>query len=249
VSLLLLFLSGEHGPQLSGSSAAAAGAAARSVLSAKTVVGAAAAGAGGTATAKGKIGALPARAVGGGWATAVGFRGAFQTATASAGDSSRARASASTRVGATRSDSGALARGIGGKGMRSRTAVAAGATARQRTVPLRVGTPILRLTRLVLFLDASEIPFTKVGESGPYAMLLSIGTLRLAARAGNVSGIGVTESTSVTVQLDNTGRRVSRIIGRPLRARAEIYDGEDLFFVGTVSAIRYGQTVDITLEA
>jgi hypothetical protein len=142
-----------------------------------------------------------------------------------------------------------MARGIGGKGMRSSTAARGGATARQIVVPLRVGTPILRLTRLVLFLDTSEVPFTKVGESGPYAMLLSIGTLRLAARAGNISGIGVTESTSVRVQLDNTGRRVSKIIGRPLRVRAEIYDGEDLFFVGTVASISYGQTVEITLEA
>lgn len=106
-----------------------------------------------------------------------------------------------------------------------------------------------QLTRLVLTLGSSDLIFTKTTDEGPYPLLLMIGTLRLAARAGRVSGIGSTESTSLTVQLDNTKRRVSTIIGRPLRARAVVYDGPNLFFAGTVASITYGQTIDMAIEA
>lgn len=229
MSLLLLFLSGEHGPQLSGSAAAAVGASARAAL------------------AKGMRGS--AIVASGASAVATAGRGASSRAAASAGALARSVAVSTAHNGVASSWSGVNARGIGGKNMRGYAAGVGGFTARQRIMPLHVGTPILRLTRLVLFLDTSEIAFTKVGESGPYARLISIGMLRLAARAGRLSGQGVSESTSVTVSLDNTGLRVSTIIGRPLRVRAEIYDGEDLFFVGTVASITYGRTVDLTLEA
>jgi len=104
--------------------------------------------------------------------------------------------------------------------------------------------------RLVLALSPSAIEFTRRGGSGPYPLLLSVGTLRLAARAGQVSGIGATESTSLTVSLDNAGRRAATLLGRPLRVGAEVYDDADeLLFAGIVSTVEYGRTLDLTLEA
>lgn len=104
--------------------------------------------------------------------------------------------------------------------------------------------------RLVLELVPGAIEFTRRGDSGPYPLLLSVGTLRLAARAGQVSGIGATESTSLTVSLDNAGRRAATLLGRPLRVAAEVFDDADeLLFSGIVSAIEYGRTLDLTLEA
>lgn len=100
--------------------------------------------------------------------------------------------------------------------------------------------------RLVLALDPSSIEFGEANSGGSYPYLKSVGELRTAARAGQAVGIAATESSSVTVVLDNGGKRVAKIIGRPLRAHADIYDDGELFFSGIVSSIEYGD--DVTLE-
>jgi hypothetical protein len=101
--------------------------------------------------------------------------------------------------------------------------------------------------RLVLHLDPSAIEFGETNAGGPYPYLIDVGELRLAARAGEAVGIAGTESASVTVRLDNRGRRAATIIGRPLRVAADIYDDDNnLFASGTVSEITYGD--EITLE-
>ena len=80
--------------------------------------------------------------------------------------------------------------------------------------------------------------------------MLGVGVLRLAARTGEASSLGGNESPNVQVTLDNRNRRAATIVGRPLRALAEIYDDAgDLFFSGTVSGCSYGRTVTLEVDA
>jgi hypothetical protein len=232
VSLLLLFHNSGIVPHADGTAAGVAGSAGSSQGS-RAASGSARATAGAEASS---VGVLALTIYGSAYAIAGGYA-------ASIGHGAHVASGAAALAGA-------YARGIGGRGVLDGRAYAVGGPfARVKAKALRVGTPLIMLTRLVLSLDPSEVAFTKPGASGPYPLLLSIGTLRLAARAGHISGIGSTESTSVTVSLDNTGGHAAAIIGRPLRVRARIYDGPDLFFDGTVAAIAYGQTIELQIEA
>lgn len=103
--------------------------------------------------------------------------------------------------------------------------------------------------RLVLTLGSSVVEFTALNDNGPYPFLISVGHMRIGARAGEAAGFGSTETPSATVQLQNESRRVATLIGNPLRARAEIYDGAALAFVGFVSRVRYGLAIELTLES
>lgn len=104
--------------------------------------------------------------------------------------------------------------------------------------------------RLVLHLDPSAIEFGEANAGGPYPYLIEVGELRLSARAGDAVGIASTESSTVTVRLDNRGRRAASIIGRPLRVAADIYDDDgDLFASGTVSDITYGDEIVLEVAA
>lgn len=104
--------------------------------------------------------------------------------------------------------------------------------------------------RLVLGLTPSSVEFTEANSGGALPYLLTIGTLRMAARTGTQFGIGATENATLSVTLDNPGRQASAILRRPLRAAAEVYsDDGALFFSGTVASIEYGRTVLMDLEA
>lgn len=229
MSLLLLFQGSGPPPSANGTAAAGAGACA-AILAAKGASAIAAAVAGDQSMSTASRGAsASAQAVAGGYAVSLFSRGAS---------------------GIGRATGGAFARGQGGRGITADPTIAgAGAYARVRGRALRIGVPLSRLTRVVLSLDPSEVAFTILGKDGPYALLLSISPIRQAARAGRQNGIGISESTSCVVQFDNTSRRASRIIGRALRVHAKVYDGETLFFAGTVSEIAYGTTIDVTIEA
>lgn len=98
--------------------------------------------------------------------------------------------------------------------------------------------------RLVLNLDPSAIGFEEINSSGKFPYLKAVGELRTAARAGDAVGdIAGTESSSLPVTLDNRYRRVAKIIRRPIRVKAFVYDDADvLLFAGTVSAITYENT-------
>lgn len=230
MSLLLLFQGGGTAPSRNGSASAVAGASASAI--------------------GGKRIAASAAAVAGAAAQAVGSRNAFGTARAVAGGSARAVVSLRVSYGSAASVAGAYARSIGGKSVVVVHAGAiAGASVSQRTKPLRVGIPLSRLTRLVLALDPSDVTFTEQGADGPFPHLVAIGTLRIAVRAGTVSGIGSTESTSASATLDDIDGKVSSIIGRPVRVRADLYDHEDLFFSGLVTDISYGETISLTIQA
>lgn len=207
--------------------------------------------AGGGAKAIGAKGAsCPAIAVAGGFARASVVRSAGASAKASAGAS--AAAALSGRTGALRAlaAAGAYAMARPGKNIGGSAFAGAGAYARTRLKPLRIGIPVARLTRLVLFLDPSQVPFTEQGTDTDNPLLISIQTVRIAARAGTVSGLGSTESPSAKVSLDNNGGITAEIVGYPLRVRAELYDHEDLFMVGTVSDFQFGvSTLDLTISA
>jgi hypothetical protein len=87
---------------------------------------------------------------------------------------------------------------------------------------------------------------TQPGEGASYPSLLEIGTLRSAARAAHLEGIGTSEAPNVSVTLNNAGNKASDLIGLPLRAKAIIEQDGQTLFEGTISRIRYG--VEMTLE-
>jgi hypothetical protein len=99
-------------------------------------------------------------------------------------------------------------------------------------------------------LQPSSIEFTRPGSSGAHPILLSAGVLRMAARAGKVTGQGANETSSATVVLNNQMRRTAAIIGRPLRAAVNIFgDDDSLLFTGLVAAIEYGRVITLTVDA
>jgi hypothetical protein len=79
--------------------------------------------------------------------------------------------------------------------------------------------------------------------------LMRVSGLNLGARGGAFSLPA--EASSVIVDLDNRNRQAADLIGRPLRALAELYadDGETLQFAGLVQALEYGSSLAITIEA
>lgn len=93
------------------------------------------------------------------------------------------------------------------------------------------------------------ISFTPLNDSGPYPFLKDVGTIRIAARAGSSSVFGSNEAPSAAVTLQNVRGRVAELIGNPMRARGEIYDGTSLAFVGFVASIRYGIAIELILES
>lgn len=102
--------------------------------------------------------------------------------------------------------------------------------------------------RLVVALDAGDVAFDAPGSSGPWPWLLGVGTLRIAARAGNASGFGVGETSSLTATLDNAGKQAADVVGVPLRRVATVYDDAgDVFFAGTVESVRVGRVLALTI--
>ncbi len=104
--------------------------------------------------------------------------------------------------------------------------------------------------RLVLDLDGVELGFDRQGSTGPYPWLVSVGVLRLSARAGTVSGLGRNQTPDLTVVLDNQAKQAVSLVGYPLRRRAWVLDSEgELFFAGTVARVGAGRNLRLTLEA
>lgn len=105
--------------------------------------------------------------------------------------------------------------------------------------------------RLDLTLAGGVIPFSRVNEDGEYPYLIGAGTLRMAARGGRYAGLGVGESPSIEVRLQNNARQVMDVLGTPpLRAPATLYDDAgEVFFEGIVSKVVLGRVVILTLES
>lgn len=101
-------------------------------------------------------------------------------------------------------------------------------------------------------LDGCWLRFHRPGASATGAswpLLTEIGTLRSAARAAHLEGIGAGEAPSISVTLNNSKRRASDLIGLPLRRRARIEDGDQVLFEGVVSDIGYGNTLTLEVAA
>jgi hypothetical protein len=104
--------------------------------------------------------------------------------------------------------------------------------------------------QLVLYLTPSAVTFTQPKDGGPYPWLMEVGSLRLKVRAGFLPSIGSTETPSILVNMDNTGKQVSSVIRRPLRRKAEVYaDDGSLLFSGVVAGIAYGSVIILSLES
>lgn len=102
---------------------------------------------------------------------------------------------------------------------------------------------------LVLYLQPCPMVIEPLGADAPHPMLSGAGTLRLAARAGTPTGLGIGDAGSFPVELDNLGGKAAELIGRPLRARAQYFDGigAEPIFDGAVARIAYGSRT-LTLE-
>lgn len=103
--------------------------------------------------------------------------------------------------------------------------------------------------RVVINLEGVPLEFTPINSGGKFPFLDSVGSLRIEARAGSVSGFGSGAAPTASFVLDNANNVVSDLIGAPLRALTQIYDDDDvLTFAGLVSSIRFGSTLEVTLE-
>lgn len=104
--------------------------------------------------------------------------------------------------------------------------------------------------RLRLYLDPAVIEIGEPLSGSAYPYLTTVGALRLQARAGYISALGVNESPSLALVLDNCGNRVADIIGQPLRRRADVLnDDGSPYWQGVVSAVTYGRMIGLTVAA
>lgn len=111
--------------------------------------------------------------------------------------------------------------------------------------------------RLVLGIEQGEtwLWFSRDAATvapGPlqWQWLAGVGTIRKAARASYLGGIGETESPNVSATLNNRNRQASTLLGIPLRRRAEIRDETGaLLFAGVISKVAYGAELYLEIEA
>lgn len=83
-----------------------------------------------------------------------------------------------------------------------------------------------------------------------HPFLVSVGSLRMAARAGHLAGLGVGESPNLDVLLQNNKRQAIGLLGTPLRAPVRVYDKDgSLFFDGIVSKVALGKTLTLSIES
>lgn len=100
----------------------------------------------------------------------------------------------------------------------------------------------------VFNLGGTSVEFTQKTDEGPYPYLLLVGVLRMAARAGQTSGLGVGESPSLDIQLENSERQSAPIIGNPLRVPVAVqHDDGSTFFSGVISRVEYGRIITLTI--
>lgn len=104
--------------------------------------------------------------------------------------------------------------------------------------------------KLVLYLDPSAIEIGEELSAAKMPYLSSVGVLRMQARAGYISGLGVGQTPSLTVTLDNCANAVADIIGQPLRKRADVLNDDGTpHWQGVVADISVGRTINLTIGA
>lgn len=103
--------------------------------------------------------------------------------------------------------------------------------------------------RLMVYLAGGlSLEFVEIGDVGEYPWIANVGPLVLNARAGPLHDVNA-EGPSVAVQLDNRSKQASTLLGQPLRARAELYDGDELFFPGIVATLKVGRVLTLGIES
>lgn len=102
------------------------------------------------------------------------------------------------------------------------------------------------MKRLVLTVDGLPIEFTFAQALGAFPYLLEVQNLRESARAGHLNNFGTGEAPSLVVVLH---KEAIAMVGRPLRARADVYEGSEFYFGGYVASLVYGRELTVTLEA
>lgn len=104
--------------------------------------------------------------------------------------------------------------------------------------------------RVAVDLGSAVVEFSGPQSAGAYPWLLTVGALRIAARAGTPTGLTAGETPSVQVSLANDGKQASRILDVPLRRPVTIYeDNGDEYFAGIVAAVAIGRAYVLTVEA
>lgn len=104
------------------------------------------------------------------------------------------------------------------------------------------------LARFHLGQAVIEIGEELSGAAYPY--LKAIGALRMQARAGYITGLGVGETPSLTLTLNNCGNRVADILRQPLRKRCDVVNADGSFYwQGIVSGLAYDRDVTVTVSA
>lgn len=104
--------------------------------------------------------------------------------------------------------------------------------------------------RLRITVDGVALDFVEPRAHGAYPWLTSVGTLLLAASGGHLDGPAVGEGANVSFELNNDQRQAAILLGRPVRAPAALFDDDDEeLFVGLISTLLYGVTLQGTVEA
>lgn len=98
----------------------------------------------------------------------------------------------------------------------------------------------------LLFVEPTVAP---ADAPNAHAWYLGDSDLLLIARTGQFRGAFSDQNASITVKLNNHNRQASKLIGQPLRVRAELYDGATLYFAGFVQDIGYGTAIELDIGA
>lgn len=105
--------------------------------------------------------------------------------------------------------------------------------------------------RIEIDVGGATLPIGELTDgAAPYRYLIAVGSLRMAARAGHLAGLGVGESPNLDVLLQNNRRQATTLVGTPLRAPVRVYESDgSLFFDGIVSKVTLGKTLTLILES
>lgn len=105
--------------------------------------------------------------------------------------------------------------------------------------------------KLIIHGKLNTIEIDAVGGMGPYPLLIGVGPMNISVRVGSPAGIGVNETGSVNVYIDNSRNRFLDNVPFLTRCRADLYDDAGgLAFEGIIAGSSIvNNVVNIGLEA
>jgi hypothetical protein len=108
----------------------------------------------------------------------------------------------------------------------------------------------MRVTRVAVELDSATVEFARPDADAPFPWFMRVSPLRMAARAGTPTGLGVAQTPSVDVVIDNANAQAKAILGHPMRRRVTIYNEDDsIYFEGLVQRMRVSHSLVLVVEA